>query len=651
MGTTIIGPESSEIPFPVAPPRIEIKHDWSDEWRIEPELELVRCVAAASGEDLGVCELRRRYGAVKGPQDDDFYIRKSWKLLGYWVRISVLGTEGYQTIWVGQISTESREIHGTDSSESGIQTWVAYEPLQILRKTRIAESYWLESGQEKTIAWIPPMNSRDAQGTLIGNRSAAKSNGTYLYGGSDIWTRYDALEYIVKRFLDRSSAGGPTWTIGGQADLLKDLTDMINFGSTQTVAEALRRLIPVRLGMDYTIVPTEDGFEISIYALTSDEWSFGGATLPRNPNTVRIRSGQHPDLVRAEVVRTIDHQYDRIRVLGRRIVMCCTLRADDGSLVPKWTSSLETAYKDGTGSDTDSAAKQDKVRQQDRFRPVYQLFGAPANWDHQGGAAAPVIDAEGNINWGSVSNYQNQVRETLSWIPLREGLDYSTDPPTDQNPSGYTPDLLPPAAWLYDPEGSGRYVLAEEVGVSVSALRSDLGVFLQAQPNHLLAKGHWTGARKTTTQPKYDYDKLVVTLAFETDQRQMFSYELPGGGDGSTMDIEVPDAELWLLAPNTVVGVASDGTLKTSGSNGRVLRDDGQRMMMVMAGALARYYVQRARARIVLKGLWPMSELIGQILTVVEEGNDSTTIHAPITSVEWIIGDSQQTVIKTGFAQ
>jgi len=665
MPTTVLSPAEVTLPFVVTAPAVYIKRLWSDTWSYRPDLELVRAIAAASGQDLGSCELRRRYGLIKQPWELDVTVYEPIDLSGYWVKVSLVGDQGEQQQWVGRISNDTREISGTTTTlsgsqvRSGEQTWVAYEPLHILQRIHISRSIWKVGDNEKELGWVPDLNARDANNMIVGNRSASKSEGggntTYVYGGTDLWTHYDYAEYILKRFVDENSIGGPIWSLGGQADLLANITDTIRFSTTQTVADLLRQLIPIRLGLDYTIRATETGFEVHVFALSSQEWSFGGVTLARNPNAVNIVSSKAIDVPQCRVVRTADHVYDRIRVLGRRVVVCCSLRASDGSLVPKWSSALETAYKAGTGNPTDAGDDHDAARQAETYRPVYQSYGAPIDWNFNNGTAAPIINSSGQTANG-VADYQNQIRSTLSYLPLREGYDYSTDPPTDHNLSGHESDFWPPAVWLFDPdpeEGEGRYVLAEEADIGVSVSRTDWGVFLSPSPNHLLALNHWASSIATDTDPKYDYATMVATIAVESDQRFGLEVAVAGGGtpSGGVLEIEVPDAELWYLAPNTVVGTDVTGALKTSGVTGRVLRNDVTRLGLVMAGALARYNALRGRAEITIKGLLPWGELVGQVMAVVEDGGDTQMIDAPITAVEWVTGNDPTTIIRTGFAQ
>ena len=204
------------------------------------------------------------------------------------------------------------------------------------------------------------------------------------------------------------------------------------------------------------------------------------------------------------------------------------------------------------------------------------------------------------------------------------------------------------------------YVLAEEVGIGVSASGSDWGVLLSAKPNHILAKNHFEDANLTAVQPKYDHEETIATIAVETDKRLMIQADVSdswGPSDG-VLDIEVPDAEMWYLAANTVVGTRIDklalvpGLLETSGE-AKFLRNDAPRLQFVLAGAIARYQLQRYKCEVVIQGLRPWTGLLGQILTVIEQGG-THTINTPITSIEWQVpdteGEAPVTTIRAGFA-
>lgn len=661
MGTTVLGTIAATLPLELEVPFVEIKRTWSAGWEIEPELELVSFRWCAAGQDLGSCELRRRYGRLKHPWETGLSPHYAWDLDNWWVRVRVATRKQITLAWIGRISSQGRELFGNSVANSGIQSFTAYAPDQILRKTPVSCSYWCEGSTEAQIGWLPAFNSRDSLNRLVGNRTAQKSSGTFCFGGTRTWTRYEILEYLVQRFLN-ANPNMPTWSIGGQADLLKGVSDTITLDRPITVAQALRKVIPTSLGIDYTVVPTASGFEISVYALVANEYSFNGQSLPRNPNTVRIQLAGAIDRDKTTIVKVGDQQYGTIRIIGQRIVLCESLDFDTNKLEAKWTTALANTYKQGTGTEEDEAAAHDAARMKEIFRPVYQMFGAPAGQ----GFSAPVLDAEGNLTTDD-ADFQTIVRETLPWLPLREGVDYSEsakDEEESHNPSSFEAPLLPPMAWIVD-WGLARFVPVDQVGISLSVLPTEWGVLLGASPNHRLAKFAWSEGQEpydTEWDPDapqddndkyYDYEDLVITIAYRLDQPVMMSYDVPGGGDGSTKEIFDPGAELWLLAPYTATDIDANGYLIGSGSDLRVLRNDSQRMALLMAGAIARYAEPRARANLVLKGVFAWTDLVGQILTVVDSGEgDLHDIQAPITSVELTMdGNTPLTTIKTGYAK
>jgi len=651
MNLTIQGAPSSNNVARITVPTVQIKASWSDNWGFDSQLQFIRAVRSVAGQTLGSCELRRHYGPDKKPWEIGFTNKQTTSLIRYWVRLILTDESGQNHVsWVGRISTESREVYGSDSAASGVQTFIAYEPLQILQKTHIGRSIWQENTVERDIGWLPAMNRRDDRNMLIGNRSEDEAgDGVYTYGGKSLWTRAQYLKYIIKRFVDQSDSDGPKWTVGGQLDAMESMTDSVEFGSRPDVANILRELIPLRLGLDYVIVPTDDGFEIRVYALSAIEASWGDTTLPKNPATVRLRASELIE-VSVRIDRTEDNRYGEIRVVGDRVVVCGSLRKND--LVPLWDGGLETEYKNGDILNNASKLHSDLVRAQDIYRNVYQAYGAPTSWNMAGGAFAPKIEPGGKVS-EETADFQSLVRSTLTWLPLLEGLDYSKDPAVDSNPADSRPDFMPPAVWVLDDQaGPPVFLPVDSVGIGVSVLQNEWGVLLSASPNHLLAANHFDGAESTQTEPEFDYVNLVATIAIETDQRLEISVKLPNAShsDG-VFEIHVPGAELWVLARGTVVGMDSKGDLVNSGSMHRVLRNDTDRLSAVMAGAVARYFNDRARARVQIQALSPSAYLLGQILTVVEEAGASETIGSPITSVEWIGGDNPITIVRTGFAR
>lgn len=679
MSTTVIGQPSGTIHTPRTPVSVSMKRLWSDSWRMAPEYAMVSALVTSGNKDLGTAEISRRYGEVKPAHTTAYRAQPERNLTDYWVRGTVATPFGPTDIFVGRVSGEARDVYDQPDGDSGKQKWVAHEPLQLLRKIHVGKAWHRvpdgEEFLEFATEWLPPMNGRDNRGMLVGNRSDAKSDAgeytTYLYGGQGLWTARQYVHYILERFVeDRDDEGeltGPTWVLGGQASILDGITATVSFRQGQTVADILRRLIPPSLGLDWTIIPDETGFEIRVYALNARESSFAGASLPLNPNKVRVRVTT-TNKIHARVVRSHEHRYGLIRVVGRRIVCAVTLesqtvataRDEEASetLEPVWPLNLLVDYKSGKGAKPNDegqtgATELDAARRQDRYRTLFRAFAAPVEWDHQDGAAAPLLDASGALLNVSTGAYQNAVRSTLNFLPIRDGMDYTTGVEVDYNASGVVPDFIPPAVWLYD-ESAKRYVLADEVGVGVSVSKTDLGILLHASPAHLMALGRWSGAAETSTDPLYNYDKMCATVAFETDTRLALEVAIEGASpsDG-VLEIVEESAELWYLAPHTVFGTDSAGELlRTPGGVNTVTRNDKDRLAFIMAGALARHYRDRARAVVSMPGIIPHSDLRGHIVTVIDRGGELQFIQSPVTSVEYRMGETEtpRTTLRTGFA-
>jgi hypothetical protein len=725
MGVTVIGSPNRPFPDTFLPPVIERRKTWEDNWQYDPELILAAGAVHASSSAVSMCTIQRRYGTVKQPWEVDFSSVDSNDLGSNWVRVSIMGEQGPLIQFVGRIENQARELQGKDNEPSGLQTWVAYGGLKILSKLTISESVFLDSfGFPSKVGWVPAMNVRGSN-RLEGNRTSfldpdkdAVGRGVYGYGGTDVWSHFDYCKYLIEYFVqqfdtDGTTPIGPTWTIGGQVDILKTMKTSIDFAQAGSVMQMFRELIPVQYGVDFHVQPTENGFQIIVFALAADEGTAVGATMPKNPDLVEVHKSNMLTLTDVSIVESDDRRVDRIEVVGKRIVVCGTLRGGmepygvgsapktlqdtgDHTLIPKWSQApdppvtppvdIESEYiaADGQKARADALPVGDEknlandpktwdvIRERDRYRDVFQRYGAPDDWDKNQwsvGCADDGTPGNGTVKGSSPPEplypFQVSYRDTLSQIPLKEGFDYLTDPPTDYNESGqFDSDHKHPMAWLYleNPlDGSGpRYVACHQVGIHVHVPRGDWGVILDAGPNHRLAENRWTTAQLETTAKGpdvldwFDYRSLVATIAIESDHRLKLAYSVPAdlaSDDGSVMTIHDDQAELWVALPLTVVDLTIAGELaslpKTDGLT--ILRNDVDRLALVLAGAVTKYINQRLRASLTFRGHMPWGTLVGNILTVIQQGDVIHRIGAPITSVEWKMSPPM-TVIRTGYA-
>lgn len=707
-GANVIGPGSEMVTRAESAGLIYVREAWGDDWQLLPYAvwEQVNVVAGSDGS--GRLEFSIPYGRHKPTYATAFEDLAPLALMDWWAMLVMVDPQGGVTpVFVGRVAAEDRQIMGSQAIAGvgaplpkGWQRWYAYDGHLLLRKRAVSRSWW-DDGDEGAVelAWDPGFNKRGPRGMLVGNRSAEAldapdepTDGTYVFGGTNTWTRRQAIDYVMARFL--ALEDGPAWTLGGQVDALAQELEDVEPETTRTVEDLLRVLIPRGAGLDFGVIPTygEDafdvrGFEVHVFALIGTDVTFRGAQLPRNPLTTTIKGSDMADVDSVRVSRDDTHRAARVRLVGARVVVCATLRGPElagaptgdvltspvATLLGHWTSAEESAYKAGSSAVAADGSHEvhDAARAADRFGAVYQRYGARRPWA-QPAPLTPKVDGQGQVIPGEAAPHQNAVRSTLSWLPLREGFDYSADPPTDRNPATAEPDFRAPLVIANDRRaeiaGAGSvsrvYAPVDRLGVGVSVQKDELGVQLHAHPNHRLARGRWdpeaVGTSESGFNPADDAEEhavdprtLAATVAWRSDQRLVLEAALDADhDDGSVIELARPDAELWWLAPDTIVDVSSSGQPVTSGPAGRVLRNDTDRLAAAMAGAVARYLHGRARATVSFRGWRPWVSLLGTILLTVEEGGETHGVNAPITSVELHAGrdGSPRTVIRAGYA-
>lgn len=691
MASTVLGPTDNPLPWSTAAAVCEVKWAWADAWTLLPELELIACSIAAGGHGIDTASVRRRYGSIKLPFDRDFQQRGPRDLDRHWLRISLRQGDAAQPIWLGLIGSESRNLGGKDvGGPSGSEIWTAYGAQRIMEKIQISQSLWVApphaaSREENWVDWLPGMNDRlGAQALLLGNRSRARHKAldkndpaeSYIHGDGEIWSAYDYLEYILAWWLDDRWNDGPRWSIDGQVDALKNLKVAQEWPEVTTVAHVVRTLVNPKLGIDYCIRDSGDGFTLHVYALQATATTVGGATLPKNPDTFSVRAGATPANISTQVERSSDHLRGLLRVLGKRIVVCTTIVGSEaidpaaGSMVAGWPAALTDDYFNGVGPaphwsgaseenpyPDGSDELKDFCRRSSRYRDVFQLWLCPPGFDLHLLGADVGTDKDGKLIFGDGSKpppWQGRMRKTLHWLPLMAGWDYTVSPPVDRNDSAgdpdYRPQFLPPQLWLWNDDATCFYP-ANQAGVTVGVPKFGLGLRLQCHPRHLVAAE--AAIETTRTKGRFKMSRSLATVAFESDQRLQLRYEVPDADpsvDGIE-DIFVDDAELWVLAKEAVVAMDPSNALRLAyTTKATTLRDDRPRLAMIMAGAIARYASRRARASIAAQGLCAWQGYLGQILTVVDAGDAGERIDGAVTKIEWQGGKQPRTVLHAGYA-
>lgn len=665
--TTLTGTTSAA--FNSGSALVDVRRGFGDgsEWEYRSDLSFVEAVDHASARDLGRCAIRRRYGQVKEPHEADFQTRTVRDLMGHFVRVRVATDDGLFPIWYGYVANDAREVYGAAQGDSGVQTWTAYGLNYLLRKAHVHESYWNQGSELNVLGWVPDFNIRQPDRSLVGNRGEPVT-GVQYFGGDAIWKRWEMIEYLLAHFPPFIGVEANFGVTGMTEVLNGEESIVVRRGSS--VHDIINEIISPRRGVDWRLVLNEDAaenpeFEVQVFTLAPESSTYGGVTIPANESVVDLQSSEMVRTPRVRIERTESQRYRRIAVVGERIVVACSLWSSghpqapagaDGSLATKWSTALEQRYKDGNSATSSNPTANDYFRSSPQFEPVYQDFGALEAWDRNGGKASPLFNDSMQLIPGEVAAWQDLQRAMLDWLPLFEHLDYSNPSnPVSRGADSQPGDLMKPRAWIMGPDGEFDFLTAkrgqhliEDIGTSVYVNHKDFALRLQSSPNHWIAKNHFDGAKKTLTEPAYDYDDLAFTIAYEHDMAFALVVDT-GAGDG-TMVVEVPDAQLWYLAPDTILDIDSEGKLVTSGAAPVILRDDRERLDYFMAGALARYGADRGRASVTIKGWDPTLGLIGQILRVSEGDTDAGRIAAPVTSVQWTNERDPTTIVSTGYA-
>ncbi len=354
--------------------------------------------------------------------------------------------------------------------------------------------------------------------------------------------------------------------------------------------------------------------------------------------------------------------YDRIEIVGKRIVVALSGDGDGGAItgreiIPRWSLPAEEAYKLAAGGD--DAEKNDAVRADDRFRDVYQAFAfRRSEWPFVSVVPYwPSCNDLGVIEYNSPG--QIDELDTLPHLPLREGYDYGVDPPTHEDTSE-PPAYRPPMA-LVRTAPSGPWIPVDQLSSvqrlpgQVAALRGATGVRVNFAHNHVMALGRWSNAAASAFDPTtegFALSDLVITIAVESDYRVRVVQQLPEAERanlGQTMLIEMPEAELHIVLPGTVVGVNADGTLRTSPGAPMLVRDDRPAMQQRLADVVTRYLAERDRTTVRYDSLQDVTAAVGKQLRVAAAPLGSFDDIAAITTIEYD-WQRQQTMIAAGQA-
>jgi len=631
---------------------VYIKWTWSAPWCYVDYLYPLQLTWSVAPE-MPRATLEFDYGRIKKAGLTTKNLYSPLDLTGCYVKIQ--SNDEFIT-WAGVITDESTGHHGISAAaKAGTQIYTAYGLEHLLARAPIDHALIDYGESTHQVDVMPTFNLRSATGgTVLGNRATAMIDDDFSFSSDGaLWTYFDIIDYIIHEFAPSQII----WTPNGE---ITDLTGpgmypVIDLNGL-TVYDALNKLIDRRRGYFWYALYADgdNAVHIQITNIFPANVTAGGITLSKNPNftTLDIRTDRQ-----VEVAVTHESKacaYDTVRVVGEPVKSCFTVWfGERGRLEAGWSEAEETAYKAGVSADLagyadltedKKAEVNDRYRLTDKFPRVYSFFRIPTDFDWQVinssfisyHLANPTIDESDGSITAVAGNYFNANKRILTALPLQEGLDYSVDGYTSQNPSGAEPSFRPILALIQNADG--KWCLATEsdehgvAGAQVRAATREMGVWIKFKPPHRLAANNWANFEPTNHEADYDYTSLALTVCVSTDEhlavKRTIGWAAESFGD---LVIRVPGAECWYVAEDTIVGVDPDGELQRIFAGPAVLRNDAARLNVI--ADLAQEWYQTDRRALTLKKT-PCQNIVslGYLITEITTGTGETiTLNSVVT--------------------
>lgn len=611
---------------------VEAKQNWADTWQIVDYLEPINASASVS-PNTPSAELLYQYGDIKREDQTAFSVYTPLNIVNYYIRILSADANGIHVLWVGVVAEETFKPHGDSVNAQGDQILTAYGLEHLLDRKPIVGAY-TDNGY---IDWTPTFNDNTDLKKDIGNRSDAESGGAYLFStDGNKWTAQDILVYALTYYKPE----GLTLTLSGQFSVLANLEPIVRVEGL-TLKQVLEKLIDRRRGLGWFVDTNGIGsVAIRVFTVFDNDIAVDDKVFPANPNQFDIDLSAAIDVIDPVIKLSEVNAYDKIIVQGERAVSCFSVSFTDSTLTRGWSTARETIYK----------LFDDKDRQIDVVKSVYQRFIIPENWNWiagdgiggDGNFVAPFFDAGSNHDTTQTGPYWNGGKALLSWIPLDKYADVTEK------------DVEPPLAFYKKP-GTAEYYSVDQNSdkelptAILRVLPVGLGVTIEPKANHLLALSHFdtedSGTTTSEDTPQVDYESLILTVAMRTDSRPIV--EVITGNQAETqrtLVINVDGAEYWYILPGTVLSVQG-GAL--SRSSGETARDDRDKLRSLAALLKSWYGQYRSAVKFGVQNISTIAPL-GSLIKSIANAWQREPVGTIVTSRSWDFRGAR-TTINTGY--
>jgi hypothetical protein len=519
------------------------------------------------------------------------------------------------------------------------------------------------------------------------------------------WTVAEILNYLLRYFGPRNTAGDDIfqWRAPGVEDatILEALepTARVHGKNLKAIFDGLidrRRLT----GWRVVIAVDEGGTErpqIDVFTFNNSPITLpSGLVIPANPNTVTWNFGDQIDIRSAKLVDDEGSHYEQVIARGEPLGFCFTIGdTRSHSVEADWDQSTLQDIYDTAGTDqagynslnldngkSDDARRGDWIhdhRADPTLKKVYRYFRLSKAF---AGAVGVTIVCP---------DYEEPDLPTAFWypglkffdkLPLLLDHDYETVDPVDivdHTIAGSFPEYMRPFAvintGLDDPTAPGYgdwwEFIHSVAGHLLDATLPDGNRWWSAslkmqdhQPGfiidvhsawqHVIAKDEHEPANELDQEQfpaTSRWQNILVTVFMEADQQVEARY--PANGSVTSADlkrplvINVPNARLDYLAPDTVIGLNPGGTLKTS--TGGYVRDDRTLLKDIARSAWGWYGQSRKALTVTQRNLICDLE-IGQLITNIGLEGSPIAINSVVTRLDFDLREGTVTV-QTQFGQ
>lgn len=599
-----------------SPPTVYTRATKADAWELDAALE-VTDVAWSCLPTMPTASLTLYYGRVKWWNDVQFSTRhKRTGTARRHVKIVVPmqqqedGSFSTRT-WYGLMQIAIDEQHGAvfsaDPAEAaiatGVQQFVAYgfESLLAMEAVRGA---WFEfgGGATKGSATIP-FNRRG-----VHNRSVNKSGGVYVFADPVTsvppWSTRDIVEYLLDKHSpkDAASTARIPFRIASTA-WLPDWDDPSIDPEGQTVLGLLTRLVSrQRLLSGWFEFDEASGYvELHTETIVRDKVT---VSIPGEPDAVTPGASRAllviSDEDQATTIAVKDSDlpvYDVVVAEGGPEVSVGTIAFTDETLATGWTTTEEALYAAGASGTAQYAAANVQAKQRmnaaARAMPnverVYSHYRIPQTWDQEsgngaGGPTQPMFRAVD----GTVSVVYPPTMWIEQRLPLLLGAEYDGTK-IDDIATGETSTMVdrwPLLVLLQDPV-DGRWTRVEDIGSGADLAVDQAGAYrafsvhahvppeypgfvlrVSGAPQYAIASADFTRLDVDQDAGQWNFRTLIATVAIASGRRVQARYPLADPPDREAVRTYYLDAgetfEAVYVVPQTVVGVAKDGTLLRS---------------------------------------------------------------------------------------